>query len=57
MRSVATGAHRHEQEGPFALSWKMYAVQARFASITTFYFAQKEPKSLPQDMFTGSEYT
>jgi len=34
-----------------ALPWKM--CKARFASFTTFWFAQKEPKSLPQDTFHG----
>jgi len=43
------GAHRRGQEEALALPWKMY--KARFASIVTFWFAQKEPKSLLQDMF------
>jgi len=31
-------------------------IQARFASFTTFRFAQKELKSFHETRFTGSEY-
>ena len=46
-------ARRHGQEGAFALSLQMY--KARFASFTTFQFAQKVSKSLRQDTFHGSK--
>ena len=43
------GPRMHGQEGGFALPWKMY--KARLASFTIFRFAQKVPKSLPQDTY------
>ena len=36
---------------------KLGALPHRFASITTFSFAQKEPKSLHQSYFAGSKIT
>jgi len=43
------GARRHGQDKRVAIPLKMY--KARFASITTFWFAQKETKSWLQDTF------
>ena len=46
-RVTVIDARRHGQERALVVAWKMY--KARFASVTTFWFARKEPKSLPQD--------
>ena len=44
------GARRHGQDGALAPPPEN-VYKARFASFTTFWFAQTEPKSLPRDTF------
>ena len=48
-RVTVIDARRHGQERALVVAWKMY--KARFASVTTFWFARKEPKPLPPDTF------
>ena len=52
---IVVGLHMGARKKYTCHLWEMY--EARFASIITFRFALKQPKSFHQTRFTGSEYT
>jgi len=51
------GMAKREHLPPLENVYVSYNNFAQLASITTFWFAQKQPKSLLNTRFTGSKYT